>query len=48
MTAAPSSTAPDITSDRLTEAEIDARFAKVHPPLDRHEALAEADRCYFC
>ncbi|MEO0497815.1 MAG: NAD(P)-dependent oxidoreductase, partial [Pseudomonadota bacterium] len=48
MTATPSSTAPDIAPGRLPEAEIDARFAKVHPPLDRHEALVEADRCYFC
>jgi glutamate synthase (NADPH/NADH) small chain len=23
-------------------------FGDVHPPLDRHEALVESDRCYFC
>ena len=23
-------------------------FSDLHPPLDRHEALVEADRCYFC
>ncbi|MGF1621564.1 MAG: NAD(P)-dependent oxidoreductase [Rhodomicrobiaceae bacterium] len=23
-------------------------FADLHPPLSRHEALVEADRCYFC
>ena len=24
------------------------RFADLHPPLSRHEAAVEADRCYFC
>lgn len=23
-------------------------FADLHPPLERHEALVESDRCYFC
>jgi glutamate synthase (NADPH/NADH) small chain len=23
-------------------------FSDLHPPLDRHEAVVEADRCYFC
>jgi glutamate synthase (NADPH/NADH) small chain len=23
-------------------------FADLHPPLDHHETLVEADRCYFC
>ncbi len=23
-------------------------FSDLHPPLDRHEALVESDRCYFC
>lgn len=23
-------------------------FADLHPPLSRHEAIVEADRCYFC
>ena len=23
-------------------------FSDLHPPLDHHEALVEADRCYFC
>ena len=23
-------------------------FADLHPPLNKHEALVEADRCYFC
>src|SRR5690606_3588387 len=23
-------------------------FADLHPPLDRHPARVEADRCYFC
>ena len=25
-----------------------ANFSDLHPPLDRHQALVEADRCYFC
>src|SRR5580698_2923443 len=25
-----------------------ANFGDLHPPLSRHEALVEADRCYFC
>ncbi len=26
----------------------EANFADLHPPYDAHEALVEADRCYFC
>ena len=39
---------PDIRSNRLDKAVIDANFADLHPPLSRPEALIEADRCYFC
>ncbi|NOR20995.1 MAG: NAD(P)-binding protein [Xanthomonadales bacterium] len=38
----------DIRSGRLSEAEIEVNFADMHAPLDRSEALVEADRCYFC
>ena len=39
---------PGISAGRL-EAEVYAeRFADLHPPLDSHEALVAADRCYFC
>jgi dihydropyrimidine dehydrogenase (NAD+) subunit PreT len=33
---------------RLSAAEITENFSDLHPPLDRHEAAVEADRCYFC
>lgn len=39
---------PDIVSERLGSAVIARNFADLHPPLQRHEALVEADRCYFC
>jgi len=39
---------PDIAAGRLTAEEYAANFADLHPPLSRHEALVEADRCYFC
>ena len=38
----------DIRSGRLSKAEIEANFSDMHPPLERSEALVEADRCYFC
>jgi dihydropyrimidine dehydrogenase (NAD+) subunit PreT len=38
----------DVSPGRLTEAAIDANFADLHPPLTRHEARVEAERCYFC
>ncbi len=37
-----------IAAGRLSTAEYAANFSDVHPPLDRHEARVEADRCYFC
>ncbi|MBG1233166.1 NAD(P)-dependent oxidoreductase [Aestuariivirga litoralis] len=42
------SQAPDIQAKRLTESQLQANFADLHPPLDHHEALVESDRCYFC
>ncbi len=39
---------PDIASGRLSPADYAANFTDLHPPLDPHEALVEADRCYFC
>ena len=39
---------PDIAGKRLSRAEYAANFADLHPPLNDHEALVEADRCYFC
>ena len=29
-------------------ATLKANFADLHPPLTRHEARVEAERCYFC
>lgn len=39
---------PDIAGKRLSKAAYAANFADLHPPLNDHEALVEADRCYFC
>lgn len=38
----------DIRPGRLSEAQIAANFADMHPPLTPSEALIDADRCYFC
>jgi glutamate synthase (NADPH/NADH) small chain len=40
--------APDVAAGRLTRAQYAANFADLNPPLGAHEALVEADRCYFC
>jgi len=37
-----------ISAHRLSEADYEKNFSDLHPPLDRHEAMVEADRCYFC
>jgi dihydropyrimidine dehydrogenase (NAD+) subunit PreT len=39
---------PDIATGRLKEEDYLANFRDLHPPLDRHQAFVEADRCYFC
>lgn len=38
----------DVKPGRLTASDYPANFADLHPPLSAHEALVEADRCYFC
>ncbi len=38
----------DIAAARLAPEQLKANFADLHPPLDKHEALVEAERCYFC
>jgi dihydropyrimidine dehydrogenase (NAD+) subunit PreT len=38
----------DIREGRLTEEQLAANFADMHPPLSRSEAVIDADRCYFC
>lgn len=37
-----------IAAGRLPSETLSANFADLHPPLGVHEALVEADRCYFC
>jgi dihydropyrimidine dehydrogenase (NAD+) subunit PreT len=39
---------PGIAPGRLDAEALDQNFADLHPPLDGHEALVAADRCYFC
>jgi dihydropyrimidine dehydrogenase (NAD+) subunit PreT len=39
---------PGIHSGRLAAPEYDANFSDLHPVYNDHEALVEADRCYFC
>ena len=38
----------DVAAGRLDAASVRANFADLHPPLTRHEAMVEAERCYFC
>ena len=37
-----------IVGGRLPIEQYEDNFSDLHPPLDHHEALVEADRCYFC
>ncbi len=37
-----------IAPGRLPPDQYARNFSDLHPPLDRHEAFVEADRCYFC
>ncbi|MDE0590057.1 NAD(P)-dependent oxidoreductase [Halocynthiibacter sp. C4] len=39
---------PGIASGRLSDTELKENFADLHAPLEAHEALVAADRCYFC
>jgi dihydropyrimidine dehydrogenase (NAD+) subunit PreT len=43
-----SSGTSDIAAGRLDGESLKANFADLHPPLTRHEARVEAERCYFC
>jgi glutamate synthase (NADPH/NADH) small chain len=38
----------DLGGGRLSAEDYSRNFADLHPPLTPHEALVEADRCYFC
>lgn len=40
--------ADGIKPGRLNAEEYEKNFSDLHPPLDDHEALVAADRCYFC
>ena len=40
--------APGINAQRLEGEAYADNFADLHAPLDAHEALVAADRCYFC
>lgn len=37
-----------IATNRLSNGTYSDNFADLHAPLSAHEALVEADRCYFC
>ncbi|WP_238367604.1 NAD(P)-dependent oxidoreductase [Mesobacterium pallidum] len=37
-----------VTQGRLPPDQLSDNFGDLHPPLDAHEALVAADRCYFC
>jgi glutamate synthase (NADPH/NADH) small chain len=38
----------DVRPHRLSRDDIDRNFSDLHPPLERSQALIEAERCYFC
>lgn len=38
----------DIKAGRLSPDQYSKNFEDIHAPLTRHEAIVEADRCYFC
>ena len=37
-----------IAAGRLDPASYELNFSDLHPRFDKHEALVESDRCYFC
>ena len=37
-----------VVAGRLQPADYKENFSDVHPPLTRHEAFVESERCYFC
>ncbi|MFV2093139.1 MAG: FAD-dependent oxidoreductase, partial [Hyphomicrobiales bacterium] len=48
MSAQTAGAGPDIAAGRLDAETYDRNFADVHAPLSGHEAMVDADRCYFC
>jgi dihydropyrimidine dehydrogenase (NAD+) subunit PreT len=44
----PANQASDVRPGRLSEEQIAANLADMHPPLTPSEAIIDADRCYFC
>ena len=38
----------DVKAGRIASGAYTEVFADLHPPLSRHEAFVESDRCYFC
>jgi dihydropyrimidine dehydrogenase (NAD+) subunit PreT len=40
--------ADGVQPGRLSEPVLETNFADAYPPLDDHEAVVAADRCYFC
>lgn len=45
---APTTNNIDIKSGRLVAEDYVENFSDLHAPLSKHEAVVEADRCYFC
>ncbi len=39
---------PGLVAGRLSEVELRHNFSDAHPPLNRRQALIEAERCYYC
>ena len=39
---------PGVAAGRLSPDKYAENFSDLHAPLDAHEALVAADRCYFC
>jgi glutamate synthase (NADPH/NADH) small chain len=37
-----------LAAGRISAETYSENFSELHPPLDSHEALVAADRCYFC
>ncbi|MGD0721667.1 MAG: NAD(P)-dependent oxidoreductase [Roseiarcus sp.] len=48
MTIAQETNRPRVAAGLLDPDALAQNFGDLHPPLSRHEALVEADRCYFC
>jgi len=37
-----------VVAGRLAPSKLHENFRDIHPPLDNHEAMVAADRCYYC